>query len=101
MDQTAAIAKLRELAPAGTTVYTVLRHVSQSGMSRRISAFVIRDGAPFEIDWLIEASGGPKRHRQHSGLVVRGAGMDMGFHVVYELSRSIHADGYALKQQWF
>ena len=102
MEQQEAIAKLQELCPAGTTVYTVLRYTTSSGMGRVISAFIIKDGKPYELDYLIERSEiGFKRNQKHGGLMVRGTGMDMGFHVVYELSRSIHADGYALKQEWF
>jgi hypothetical protein len=33
-------------------------------------------------------------------LRVGGAGMDMGFHVVYGLSRVLHGDGYAVGQEW-
>jgi len=37
-----------------------------------------------------------KRHgRAQDALVVGGAGMDMGYHVVYNLARTLFADGFA------
>lgn len=104
MEQQEAIAKLRELCPAGTTVYTVNRYTTSSGMGRVISAFIIKDGEPYDLDFLIVRAGLYKFNQKHGGLMVRGAGMDMGFHVVYQLSRTLHPGaegGYALKQQWF
>lgn len=102
-------AELRQLAPTGATIYCVLRDVSRSGMSRRISFYVIQDNRPRCIDYLIEVlgTGGAKRHGNKDGLVVPGCGMDMGFHVVYSLARSLHSDapgsgdaGYALQHSW-
>lgn len=39
-EQTEAIAKLREWLKPGDTVYTILEHVSSSGMSRSIRVLV-------------------------------------------------------------
>jgi hypothetical protein len=91
-------------------VYTILRHVSSSGMFRVISCFVIgKDGRPRSIDWYIEKVLGYKRDMDRDGLRVSGAGMDMGFHVVYGLSEHLyrnpdgsysHEGAYKLKQEW-
>jgi hypothetical protein len=98
---------LKSLLKPGDTVYTVLRSVSRSGMLRSISLKIIRtDGArPYLMDItgyagdLLEYSRG-----KDGGLRVSGCGMDMGFHVVYNLSRVLFgiADkgGYALQQEW-
>lgn len=40
-ERAAAIAKFRELVEPGDTLYTILRHVSRSGMQRSISVVVI------------------------------------------------------------
>jgi hypothetical protein len=95
----------------GDTVYTVLRSVSSSGMSRTLSLKVARDGkildltyyASILLDWpLVEVNGS-------RALRVGGCGMDMGFHTVYTLSRvlfreegeQLHCDaGYALTHAW-
>ncbi len=112
--------RLREMLKPGDTVYTILRHVSQSGMSRQISPVVIKDGIPDDISWEVAKLGIWKRKYPHDSLTVGGCGMDMGFHVVYEMSRVLFPDGfnfegigrngntsgwdddggYALKQKW-
>lgn len=49
-DQAEAIARLRELLPPGATAYSVLRHVSRSGMQRQIDFYALdvrgRQGRP-------------------------------------------------------
>jgi hypothetical protein len=104
-----AIERLRAVMPKGSTVYTILRHVSRSGMMRHISALTVnstdsKDGGEPDIrqwDRLVsEALGWPLTPRCQVGIKVSGVGMDMGFHLVYSLAQVIHGDGYALKQQW-
>lgn len=93
-EQREAVDKLRELLPPGTVVRTILRHVSRSGMSRRISAVVISsDGLARDLDYLINRTGLFREHRHELGLVVGGAGMDTGFHLVYSLSRMLYPEG--------
>ena len=99
-EKSEAIARLQSYAPAGARVSTILRHVSQSGMSRCISVVVVHDGEIVDLDWFVARAGLFSTHSTKGGLKVSGTGMDMGFHVVYELSRLIHGDGYALKQSW-
>jgi hypothetical protein len=93
----------------GDTVYTVLRSVSSSGMSRTLSLKVARDGkildltyyAAIVLDWpLVEVNGS-------RALRVGGCGMDMGFHTVYSLSRGLFREegntkdaGYLLNHAW-
>lgn len=92
----------------GDRVYTVVRHVSASGMSRDLSLYVARGGeimnityyAAHALGWrLVERNG-------YRALRVSGCGMDMGFHTVYTLSRVLFRDavegdaGYSLKQEW-
>lgn len=96
-----AIARLRDLCPPGTKVYTILRHVSSSGMTRVIDAFVFytdeRDGEarPFWLSGLISTACDIKRDPKRDGLRVGGCGMDMGFWVVYTLGRYLYPDGFA------
>ncbi len=116
-------AKTRLLAmlKPGDRVYTVLRHVSASGMSRRISLVIAttdRDGKPAvtSIDWLAARLLSYRQHDQ-GGLIVGDSGMNMGFHVVYALGSALWpngtpaphgtrngepdtAGGYALKHDW-
>lgn len=114
-----AIAKLREWLSPGDTLHTVCRNVSRSGMSRQIDVYLLKDGEP---QWL---SGFAARaldwpQAKNEAIKVSGCGMDMGFHLVYSLSRILFPDGfkvegtgrngdksghdndggYALKQRW-
>ena len=88
-----AIATLRETLKPGMTVYTVLRSVSRSGMSRNIDLFVIEDKAPCNITWLAAKATGYSTDAS-GALKMGGCGMDMGFHAVYELSRVLYPDGF-------
>lgn len=114
---------LRALLPPGTTVYTIVRSVARSGMSRTIDCYKLSESGPRWLSGLIAKACG---YRQAPGgaLKVSGCGMDMGFAVVYELSQALypdrfpcagetchiyhrpgepvetHSGGYALKQEW-
>lgn len=90
----------------GTKVYTILRHVSASGMSRDIS-LVIADGNDIaDITYYAAQALGDKLNetKGHRTIKVNGCGMDMGFHLVYNLSSVLFAGqeraGYVLKQGW-
>lgn len=100
-DQLTARDELRELLPAGTVVYTIVRHTAPSGMSRAISVvYVTASGEIERLDGLIARAGIFKPYPRGAGLKVTGTGMDMGFHVVYTIAGLIHGDGYALTQRW-
>ena len=90
-----AIEELRELLKPGDTVYCILRHVSRSGMMRAISPIIVKDGeAPWEISYLVAPATGRKFNQKHGGVTVSGCGMDMGFELVYTLSRTLWPDGF-------
>jgi hypothetical protein len=92
-DQQAAIEQLREWLPPGSTVQTILRHVSRSGMVRDISAIATVDGEPFDITyWVSRAL--IARIADGGGIRRGGCGMDMGFDLVYSLSRTLYRDGF-------
>lgn len=93
----------------GSTVYTVLRSVSSSGMSRTLSLKVAKDGKILDLtyyagtvlDWPIVEVNGSRALR------VGGCGMDMGFHTVYTLSSILFREegstkdaGYSLNHAW-
>lgn len=78
------------------TIYTVIRHVSNSGMQREISIKTIEDGNLYHYDYLVAEALGLKLGK-HDGLVVKGCGMDMGFHLVDRIN---HATGLNLKHRW-
>lgn len=98
-----AIDQLREWIKPGDTVYTILTHVSRSGMQRQIRVLVPYHRADGSIDFLhpnysvSQALGWPqatRNGRRLDGIKVDGAGMDMGFHLVYSLGRVLFGDGW-------
>jgi hypothetical protein len=93
------------------TVYTILRSVSASGMTRQISLVVAgvgNDGQPALYDITYHAAKvlGDKLNERngHRTIRVNGCGMDMGFHLVYNLSSVLFAGqdraGYVLSHRW-
>lgn len=97
-DQHAAIQELRTMLPPGSTVTTVLRHVSKSGMSRDIDCFKLGYFGEDHHAWLSrligKATGGHMLRDKQDALRVSGCGMDMGFAIVYELSHALYPDGF-------
>lgn len=126
-EQQEAIARLRGWIKPGDTVYTILDHVSSSGMSRAIRVlvptingpsvesvapndqptdYVRRDGISVDFihpNWAVGKALGLrhwKRHgREQDALVVGGGGMDMGFHLVYELSSVLYGQRFCSQCQ--
>ena len=94
---------IERYAPKGTRVTAIVTHVSKSGMSRRIRFFVPaqRQDGTLHIAELTHAFAivngyTIKDDGNGYGLNVHGAGMDMRFHVIYNVSLSVYSDGYAL-----
>ena len=105
---------LRKLLKPGQTVYTILRHRSASGMSRSISLVIPTKDGIQSLDYWITQAQGESTDQKKGGIKVSGCGMDMGFHLVYNLGRMLYPQGvkkgrngqpdtdggYALKHQW-
>ena len=90
------IETLRALLPPGTKVYTILRHVSKSGMMREISVKAINgDGDMMNLDYYVSRVVGDPIGK-HGGVRVTGCGMDMGFDLVYVLSCHLYPDGFGV-----
>lgn len=96
-----ALARLREWIKPGDTVYTILRHVSASGMSRVLSVVLVKPQKKGEEPLILHPNHAVSRalgltlvtHHGSDGVRVGGGGMDMGFHVVYNLGRALWPDG--------
>lgn len=98
-----AIELLRHAFPIGSTVHTVVRHVSSSGMQRAISVLLAatfsgQDEIRDVSGWVADATG-RKMHPRSQGVKCDGTGMDMAFDLVYSLSRVLYDDGYALNHR--
>lgn len=107
MTKEQAIERLREFFPRGSTVYTVLRHKSRSGMQRTIGVVsILPDTArPDEVCILhpnvatAEACGF-RDDRRRDGVKVNGCGMDMGAHIARSIAAACYGDAYALRHEW-
>jgi hypothetical protein len=90
-----AIERLREIFKPGDTVYTVLRHVSRSGMSRSISILYSENpGDVVDVSFLLVRAMDYRFDRDRGGVKVGGCGMDMGFHLVYNMSHVLYPNGF-------
>jgi hypothetical protein len=99
------VARLREWFPKGSTVYTILRHRSASGISRTIGVVALLGDHDGSVDvrhpnYATADVLGLKEDREREGVKVQGCGMDMGFEIAYRLGEKLYGDGYALKHQW-
>lgn len=99
----AALTNLHKWLKPGDTVYTILEHVSRSGMSRQIRVTVPTIGADGKVDFIHPnyAVGivtglrhAMRNGRQQDALVIGGYGSDMGFELVYTLSRKMFPTGF-------
>lgn len=99
MNNQEILEETRKRVYPGKTLYTVLRHVSSSGASRDISVLSLDEmsGDRLDItqfDYAIEQLLGCKMSKRGEGNRVTGGGMNMGFHLVYSLSRVLFPDGF-------
>lgn len=91
-DQQHAIKSLKAILKPGDSVYTILKHVSKSGMSRDIDVVIV-DGEDIKnISYWVACALDYKLNNR--GIRVGGCGMDMGFHLIYTLSSTLFSEGF-------
>ncbi len=95
-----AIQRLQEVFKKGDTLFTQLENISKSGMTRHIKVRQLKNDRPLDWTYLISKALDWKISDKTNGIKVGGCGMDMGFHLIYTLSRKLFNDGYAIKQEW-
>ncbi len=99
-EQEEARVKLRGWLKPGDTVFTILRNVSRSGMSRDIDVVLIiknDDGTTnvLHTNYLVHKAIGVPLNKDGDAVKMVGCGMDMGFALVYELSYALFGkDGW-------
>ena len=104
-----AISLLRGWITPGTTIYTVLHTVAKSGMSRTLTAFIIREDAidagpqPLKITAQLWQAGLGTRTEDLT-LRVESGGMDAGAAVVHHLACLLFPDDAearrSIRQEW-
>ena len=108
---------LRKTLQPGAEVFTQVRHVSKSGMTRWLDVYTVIDGSIRNITWDVCAAADFTFCSRRHALKIEGCGMDMGFQAVYCLGLTLwpagtlepHGmrngepdtnGGYALRQRW-
>lgn len=94
LERERALTRLHEIIKPGDTIHCVLRSVSSSGMSRNIDLYKIDGPDPFWLSRLVTMLGIGTWNENKVCIHVGGCGMDMGHHLVYELSRAMWPDGH-------
>lgn len=95
VEKQATIDTLRSFGiKAGDTIYTSVPHIARSGMSRHIKVYAMVDNQPRDITYLVGRAIGYRQSDKTGGLVVGGCGMDMCYHTVYALSRTLFPNGF-------
>ncbi len=92
-----AITALLSIVKPNDIIYTDIKSVSSSGMSRQIACYIAYTNEQGnarirEITWLVSKAL-DIRIGSKGGLTVGGCGMDMAFSVVYDLGRSLWPNG--------
>lgn len=100
--QQEAIESLREDLKPGDKLYTILKGVSRSGMSRNIDVFKFSTDENGGIikQWLsprIARACGFTFDTKSESIKIGGCGSDMGFEIVYNLGRYLFPNGFAEK----
>jgi hypothetical protein len=90
---TDAMEMLNKFLKPGSKVYTVVRSVAKSGMSRTIDLYTIHEGEMMYLSGYA-ATVLDYRRTDQGALKVSGCGMDMCFHIVYSLSRKMFPNGF-------
>lgn len=93
--------RLKEWVKEGDTIFCVLRSVSRSGMSRKITFLKIENDQLNYLTYDIAKSLGYHYHSEwYDSMTVSDWGMDMGFAVVDRLSCVLFGKHGKLKCQW-
>ena len=100
MNQKEAITKLKELLKPNDTIYCILTKLSNSGCYRHINFYKFYNGNKYWLSFLISIALKLPLKEKTNSVGIGGGGMDMGFHIVYELSYLLFKDGYKLNHEW-
>ena len=79
----------------GARLYTMISHVSRSGMQRRVRVFVAivgEDGKPEIAELTCFAAKVAGYSLREGDIIVGGCGFDAGHDVVYNLGRALYPD---------
>ena len=100
---------LRRILPPGATVYTILRHVSRSGMRRRLDVYALdtdSEGKPWMryLSGLVSHATGLKftakgGAREDCGIVIGGCGFSASGEIREAIERAIGLPANSLRRE--
>ena len=92
--QLAALQDLHGLLQLGSTIWSIHRHSSASGMTHWFDFYTIRDNELYRLTYLICVACEYRHDPKHYGaLKTQGGGMDMAFNTIYNLGQAMWPDG--------
>lgn len=92
-----ALSTLNVILKPNDRVFYRVNKVSRSGMSRRISFYAILDNDLLNLNYLFETV--LDYNSNEDGVLIRGCGMDMGFHAISTISSTMFGDYKLLKSE--
>ena len=98
--QKIVIESLKKEIKKGDTIFTILTKVNNIGTYRHIKPILFKNNEPYFLGWQMSKALEYTYKEKTSSIGIGGGGMDMGFHLIYNLSSLLFNDGYALKHRW-
>jgi hypothetical protein len=99
-DRAEAKGYLSEAVKEGDTIYTLVKKVSPSGMSRQMVVIIRTDTGVRNISRIVARTLGYKVCKDRDCFSISGCGQDMGFAVAYDIGAELFGDGYKVKHSW-
>ena len=99
-EQQLAVQNMGRYINEGDTIYTILKKVSSSGMSRQIAVVVRTDTGISNISWWVARALGYRMSKDRDCFSISGCGQDMGYAVAYDIGATLFGDGYKIKHSW-
>lgn len=95
-------AELRKSFPVGSTVYTIVRSISRSGMAWTISVLEINNKNVYHPAYKVAAVTGYQlapRNCSHNAVIVKGCGFDHAGEIVSKLSYALYGNANSLNHE--
>jgi hypothetical protein len=91
--QLAVLADLHHMLPPGSTIWSLHRRSSASGMTHWFDFYTIRDNELIWLTYQICIACRYPYDTKHEALKTTGGGMDMAFQVIYNLGQAMWPEG--------
>jgi hypothetical protein len=105
LEQTAAVERLKKRLTPGDTIYLIMKHTSQTGMTHVITSLQFttdgRDKAVIQhLSHDAAIATGMRHDPSRDGVKVSSGSIEPGAHLVACLGQSLFGDSNAFKMEW-